>query len=165
MQESEAEITRREEMLRMFHSLKEALRIIGEIDATTITTALPPPVDTGDLDSTDSYKPPRFDKYFSLEIDFLLKSFCCCQTYVRTAHSIKKTTLQDLVRYRKSIFQPNIVMFHSQPGSFPLPGSPRLSFIVRWFPKEVEKNVYMLPFCFCCCVFYCSDLKETRNGL
>ena len=62
MQESEAEITRREEMLRMFHSLKEALRIIGEIDATTITTALPPPVDTGDLDSTDSHKPPRFDK-------------------------------------------------------------------------------------------------------
>ncbi|CAH3017079.1 unnamed protein product [Porites evermanni] len=59
MQESEAEITRREEMLRMFHSLKEALRIIGEIDATTITTALPPPVDTGDLDSNDSYKPPR----------------------------------------------------------------------------------------------------------
>ena len=62
MQESEAEITRREEKLRMFHSLKEALRIIGEIDATTITTALPPPVDKGDLDSTDSYKPPRFDK-------------------------------------------------------------------------------------------------------
>ncbi|CAH3166704.1 unnamed protein product [Porites lobata] len=59
MQESEAEISRREEMLRMFHSLKEALRIIGEIDVTTITTALPPPVDTGDLDSIDSYKPPR----------------------------------------------------------------------------------------------------------
>ncbi|CAH3017078.1 unnamed protein product [Porites evermanni] len=59
MQESQAEITRRQEVLRMFHSLKEALRIIGEIDATTITTALPPPVDTGDLDSTDSYKPPR----------------------------------------------------------------------------------------------------------
>ena len=62
MQESQAEITRRQEMLRMFHSLTEALRIIGEIDATTITTALPPPVHMGDLDSTDSYKPPRFDK-------------------------------------------------------------------------------------------------------
>ena len=62
MQESEAEISRREEMLCMFHSLKEALRIIGQIDVTTITTALPPPVDTGDLDSIDSYKPPRFDK-------------------------------------------------------------------------------------------------------
>ena len=60
MQESDAEIARREEMLRMFHSLKEALRIIGDIDATTMTTALPPPVDTGDLDLTDSYKAPRY---------------------------------------------------------------------------------------------------------
>ena len=60
MQESDAEIARREEMLRMFHSLKEALRIIGDIDATTMTTALPPPVDTGDLDLTDAYKAPRY---------------------------------------------------------------------------------------------------------
>ena len=60
MKESDAEVARREEMLRMFHSLKEALRIIGDIDATTISTALPPPVDTGDLDLTDSYKPPRY---------------------------------------------------------------------------------------------------------
>ena len=60
MQESDAEVARREEMLRMFHSLKEALRIIGDIDANTITTALPPPVDSGDLDLTDSYKPPRY---------------------------------------------------------------------------------------------------------
>ena len=40
-------------------SLKEALKIIGDIDASTMTTALPPPVDTGDLDLTDSYKPSR----------------------------------------------------------------------------------------------------------
>lgn len=59
MKESEAEVIHREEMLRMFHSLKEALRIISDIDANTVTTSLPPPVDTGDLDLTDSYKPPR----------------------------------------------------------------------------------------------------------
>ena len=59
MQESEAEVARREEMLRTFHGLKEALRIIGDIDASTMTTALPPPVDTGDLDLSDSYKPSR----------------------------------------------------------------------------------------------------------
>ena len=59
MQESDAEIARREEMLRMFHSLKEALLIIGDIDASTMTAPLPPPVDTGDLDLTDSYKPQR----------------------------------------------------------------------------------------------------------
>ena len=61
MKESDAEIARREEMLRMFHSLKEALRIIGDIDASTVSTALPPPIDTGSLDLTDSYKPPRYD--------------------------------------------------------------------------------------------------------
>ncbi|XP_027046075.1 dynamin-1-like [Pocillopora damicornis] len=58
MKESEAEVVRREEMLRMFHSLKEALRIISDIDANTVTTSLPPPVDTGDRDLLDSYKPP-----------------------------------------------------------------------------------------------------------
>lgn len=60
MKESEAEVVRREEMLRMFHSLKEALRIISDIDANTVTTSLPPPVDTGDRDLLDSYKPPGY---------------------------------------------------------------------------------------------------------
>lgn len=68
MKESDAEVARREEMLRMFHSLKEALRIIGDIDASTVSTALPPPVDTGDLDLTDSYKPPRYDN----DVSYLL---------------------------------------------------------------------------------------------
>lgn len=63
MQESEAEVARRDEMLRTFHGLKEALRIIGDIDASTMTTALPPPVDTGDLDLTDSYKPSRNSRH------------------------------------------------------------------------------------------------------
>lgn len=70
MKESDAEIARREEMLRMFHSLKEALRIIGDIDASTVSTALPPPVDTGSLDLTDSYKPPRYD----CDVTHLLRS-------------------------------------------------------------------------------------------
>jgi len=70
MKESDAEVARREEMLRMFHSLKEALRIIGDIDASTVTTALPPPVDTASLDLTDSYKPPRY--YY--DVTYLLRS-------------------------------------------------------------------------------------------
>ena len=70
MKESDAEVSRREEMLRMFHSLKEALRIIGDIDASTVTTVLPPPVDTGSLDLTDSYKPPRY--YY--DVTYLLRS-------------------------------------------------------------------------------------------
>ena len=50
MQESEAETLRREEMVRMYHGTKEALRVIGDIDATTMSTPLPPPVDTDDFD-------------------------------------------------------------------------------------------------------------------
>ena len=122
MQESEAEISRREEMLRMFHSLKEALRIIGEIDVTTITTALPPPVDTGDLDSIDSYKPPRFDKWFSLEVEFLLKSLCYCQN-VTTAHLIKKTALQVCYVTENPFFN-QISLFYT-PCTHPFPSQVR----------------------------------------
>ncbi|CAM9315789.1 unnamed protein product [Lampetra planeri] len=34
-----------EEMLRMYHALREGLGIIGDISTSTITTAMPPPVD------------------------------------------------------------------------------------------------------------------------
>ncbi|KAG5272441.1 hypothetical protein AALO_G00165590 [Alosa alosa] len=34
-----------DEMLRMYYALREALNIIGDISTTTITTAMPPPVD------------------------------------------------------------------------------------------------------------------------
>ncbi|TRY99067.1 hypothetical protein DNTS_021174 [Danionella cerebrum] len=45
MEESAEQAQHREEMLRMYHALKEALNIIGDISTTTITTAMPPPVD------------------------------------------------------------------------------------------------------------------------
>ena len=44
MQESEEEATRRDEMLRMYHAMKEALTIISEVSTTTASTPLPPPV-------------------------------------------------------------------------------------------------------------------------
>ena len=44
MHESEEEAVRREEMLRMYHAMKEALNIIGEVSTNTATTPLPPPV-------------------------------------------------------------------------------------------------------------------------
>ena len=44
MHESDAEVQRRNEMLRIYQASKEALKIIGDINATTITTSLPPPV-------------------------------------------------------------------------------------------------------------------------
>ncbi|XP_047428109.1 dynamin-3 isoform X2 [Mugil cephalus] len=44
MEESADQAQRRDEMLRMYHALKEALHIIGDISATTISTPVPPPV-------------------------------------------------------------------------------------------------------------------------
>ncbi|XP_043914797.1 dynamin-1 isoform X2 [Protopterus annectens] len=45
MEESAEQAQRRDEMLRMYYALKEALNIIGDISTTTISTPLPPPVD------------------------------------------------------------------------------------------------------------------------
>ncbi|KAM6972570.1 dynamin-2-like [Aplochiton taeniatus] len=46
MEESADQAQRRDEMLRMYHALKEALVIIGDISTTTISAPLPPPVDS-----------------------------------------------------------------------------------------------------------------------
>ncbi|XP_046694808.1 dynamin-1a isoform X1 [Silurus meridionalis] len=45
MEESPEQAQHRDEMLRMYHALKEALCIIGDISTSTVSTALPPPVD------------------------------------------------------------------------------------------------------------------------
>ncbi|XP_045064028.1 dynamin-1 isoform X1 [Coregonus clupeaformis] len=45
MEESQEQAHHRDEMLRMYHALREALNIIGDISTTTVTTAMPPPVD------------------------------------------------------------------------------------------------------------------------
>ncbi|CAM4598713.1 unnamed protein product [Leuciscus chuanchicus] len=46
MDESQEQVQRREEVLRTHHALKEALAIIGDISTSTISTPLPPPVDS-----------------------------------------------------------------------------------------------------------------------
>ncbi|XP_049338814.1 SUN domain-containing ossification factor isoform X2 [Astyanax mexicanus] len=46
MDESQEQVQRRDEVLRTHHALKEALAIIGDISTTTISTPLPPPVDS-----------------------------------------------------------------------------------------------------------------------
>ncbi|XP_033944439.1 dynamin-2 isoform X7 [Pseudochaenichthys georgianus] len=43
MEESADQAQRRDELLRMYHALKEALVIIGDISTSTITTPVPPP--------------------------------------------------------------------------------------------------------------------------
>ncbi|XP_058472985.1 dynamin-1a isoform X8 [Solea solea] len=45
MEESQEQAQHRDEMLRMYHALREALGIIGDISTTTISTTMPPPVD------------------------------------------------------------------------------------------------------------------------
>lgn len=44
MEESPEEAIKREEMLRMYHTCKESLRIIGDVSMATVTTPVPPPV-------------------------------------------------------------------------------------------------------------------------
>ncbi|CAD7086702.1 unnamed protein product [Hermetia illucens] len=44
MEESPEEAMKREEMLRMYHACKEALRIIGDVSMATVSTPVPPPV-------------------------------------------------------------------------------------------------------------------------
>ncbi|XP_014118319.1 PREDICTED: dynamin-2-like [Pseudopodoces humilis] len=45
MEESAEQAQRRDEMLRMYHALREALAIIGDISTSTVSTPVPPPVD------------------------------------------------------------------------------------------------------------------------
>uniref|UniRef100_A0A8D2KRW8 dynamin GTPase n=1 Tax=Varanus komodoensis TaxID=61221 RepID=A0A8D2KRW8_VARKO len=54
MEESADQAQRRDDMLRMYHALKEALHIIGDISTNTVSTPVPPPVDDTWLQSGGS---------------------------------------------------------------------------------------------------------------
>ncbi|XP_028411084.1 dynamin-1-like isoform X2 [Dendronephthya gigantea] len=56
MEESEEEALRREEMMRLYQSTKEALDIIGDINMHTISTPLPPPIEKDD-EPASHYRP------------------------------------------------------------------------------------------------------------
>ncbi|XP_036409273.1 dynamin-3 isoform X1 [Megalops cyprinoides] len=59
MEESADQAQRRDEMLRMYHALKEALHIIGDISTTTVSVPVPPPVNDGWIQSEPSPTPQR----------------------------------------------------------------------------------------------------------
>uniref|UniRef100_A0A8C2EG42 dynamin GTPase n=1 Tax=Cyprinus carpio TaxID=7962 RepID=A0A8C2EG42_CYPCA len=61
MEESAEQAQRRDEMLRMYHALKEALHIIGDISTSTVSVPPPPPVD-----DTWIHTDPRFDRHVSV---------------------------------------------------------------------------------------------------
>uniref|UniRef100_A0AC11B5M0 Dynamin 2 n=1 Tax=Ovis aries TaxID=9940 RepID=A0AC11B5M0_SHEEP len=57
MEESADQAQRRDDMLRMYHALKEALNIIGDISTSTVSTPVPPPVDDTWIQNTSSHSP------------------------------------------------------------------------------------------------------------
>ncbi|XP_049981470.1 dynamin-2 [Alexandromys fortis] len=57
MEESAEQAQRRDDMLRMYHALKEALNIIGDISTSTVSTPVPPPVDDTWLQNTSGHSP------------------------------------------------------------------------------------------------------------
>ncbi|XP_056624161.1 dynamin-2 isoform X2 [Triplophysa dalaica] len=58
MEESAEQAQHRDEMLRMYHALKESLHIIGDISTSTVSVPLPPPVDDTWIQS-DPSPPPQ----------------------------------------------------------------------------------------------------------
>ncbi|KAJ8251375.1 hypothetical protein GJAV_G00220670 [Gymnothorax javanicus] len=59
MEESADQAQRRDEMLRMYHALKEALNIIGDISTTTVSAPVPPPVNDSWIQNEPSPTPQR----------------------------------------------------------------------------------------------------------
>ncbi|XP_018610107.1 dynamin-2 isoform X1 [Scleropages formosus] len=59
MEESADQAQRRDDMLRMYHALKEALQIIGDISTSTVSAPVPPPVNDSWLQRDPSPTPQR----------------------------------------------------------------------------------------------------------
>lgn len=64
MEESPEEALKREEMLRMYHACKEALRIIGDVSMATVTTPVPPPVKNDWLAGAGGVDSARYKLFF-----------------------------------------------------------------------------------------------------
>ncbi|XP_062891838.1 dynamin-3 isoform X4 [Mobula hypostoma] len=62
MEESAEQAQRRDEMLRMYHAIKEALHIIGDISTSTISAPLPPPVDDSWLSTPSAGHSPKLQR-------------------------------------------------------------------------------------------------------
>lgn len=73
MEESADQAQHREEMLRMYHALKEALDIIGDISTTTVSTVMPPPVDDSWLQVQGGPSGRRYCAFNSLSFNGILE--------------------------------------------------------------------------------------------
>jgi len=56
MEESPEEVERRDTLLKMYNSLKESLKVMGDINMKTVQTSLPPPVDNSWIPEEDASK-------------------------------------------------------------------------------------------------------------
>ena len=56
MEESDSEAQRRDDMIRMYNSLKEGLKVIGDINVSTVATSAPPPVDNSWISESSAPK-------------------------------------------------------------------------------------------------------------
>ena len=54
MEESADEAAHREDVIRMYHATKEALRVVGDVTSSTVTTPAPPPVDDNWIKTSSS---------------------------------------------------------------------------------------------------------------
>lgn len=59
MEESAEEAQKRDELLRIYHSTKEALKIIGEVSSMTISTPTPPAISYDRLQTPQNNYPER----------------------------------------------------------------------------------------------------------
>ena len=61
MEESADEMAHRDDILRMYHATKEALKVIGDVTTSTVSTPAPPPVDSDWIrtSSNDAHSLPR----------------------------------------------------------------------------------------------------------
>jgi len=61
MEESAEEAAHREDVIRMYHATKEALQVITDVTSSTVSTPVPPPVDSDWIkaSSSSSLPPPR----------------------------------------------------------------------------------------------------------
>jgi len=57
MEESADEVVHREEIVRMYHATKEALRVVSDVTTSTVSTPAPPPVNNDWIktSSSDAY--------------------------------------------------------------------------------------------------------------
>lgn len=84
MEESAEESAHREEILRMYHATKDALKIISDVTTSTVTTPVPPPVDNDWIPNEaplQPQRPPSNGQVYWVYFYYVILT-CCCKIRV-----------------------------------------------------------------------------------